>query len=1155
MPAIIPLTKDQMSVQTDPLNPLLTKHNSSYWSGLHGSGLALAVSHLFAEQNRTILVIAPSTRMAEQLFEEIAFFSETPQQVKLFPDWECLPYDQFSPHQEIISSRLSILSSLSDNNNQILIITLANLMQKLPPISYISGHSFKLHVGDQLNLGEFRTKLQNAAYLSVSQVVSPGEYAIRGGLIDVFPMGSKLPIRIDLFDDEIETLKYFDPQTQLTTQTIKIIELLPAREFPLNDDAVSFFRQNFRKAFALDPKQQRIYNDVSNHHASPGIEFYFPLFFEETACLFDYISSQSLVIQPADLFDQSELIYAEIEDRFSNANYDPERKPLPPELLYLRPNELKQRINIHQNIISAHQKRKTDSIEFKTSLPPSLQVDPHSASPYEKLINHINGSAKRRQLIAAETPGRHEALTSLLNQHKIDPTPVTDWSSFAHQPTGLAICVAPIERGLLIDELDLEIICETQLYGERSAKTRKKATKLDPESIIRSLAELNIGDPVVHENHGIGRYQGLQTLTLDENTTEFMVIEYQEQAKLYVPVLSLNLINRYTSGSPDSAPLHFLGSDQWEKIKKKAQEKAYDVAVELLEVQAVRQARKGFAFKVPAADIDLFAASFDHQETDDQAQAIEDVIADMKSTKPMDRLVCGDVGFGKTEVAIRAAFVAASNSKQVAILVPTTLLAQQHYETFQNRFSGQAINIELLSRFRTAKQNKQTLSEMAIGKVDIVIGTHRLLQADINFNRLGLLILDEEHRFGVRQKERLKQLRNEVDILTLTATPIPRTLNQAMSSMRDISIISTAPKDRLSVQTFVREKNNGLIKEAIQREIRRGGQVYFLHNDVRTMVSQANELQELIPEMTIGIGHGQMPELELENIMQDFYHRRFNVFICSTIVESGIDNPAANTIIINRADRFGLAQLHQLRGRVGRSHHQAYAYLLVEDLKTITRDAKKRLDAIASLKELGAGFTLASHDLEIRGAGELLGEAQSGTIDLVGFSLYSQYLQQAMRSISGKTNKHPLNNEHNIEIDIELPALLPESFIPDVHMRLVFYKRIASTKTTEELNELKIELADRFGFLPDSTKLLLELATLRSSAQRLGISRIQLGATGGYIEFIKSPDFEPMKLIKMIQSEHRYYQLKGDQRLVIKKTLAEKKDRLQAIVAVINQLS
>ena len=1144
-----------MSEQTDPLNPVLTAHQSSYWSGLHGCALALATSHLYTQQNKTILLIAPSTRIGEQLFEEITFFCETPEQVKLFPDWECLPYDHFSPHQEIISSRLSILSSLNDDKCQILIVTVANLMQKLPPVSYISGHSFKLHTGDQLNLINFRTKLQNAAYLSVSQVVSPGEYAIRGGLIDVFPMGSKLPIRIDLFDDEIETLKFFDPQTQLTTESITNIELLPAREFPLNDDAVSFFRQAFRKAFAVDPKQQQIYNDVSNHHASPGIEFYFPLFFKQTACLFDYIPEQSLVIQPADLFDQSELIIADIEDRYSNANYDPQRKALPPDQLYLRPNELKQRINRHQNIIIQHQKKKGGSIEFNTSLPPSLQVDPHSASPYESLINYISDAGNRRLLIAAETPGRHEALTSLLNQHKIDPQPITDWQTFSKQAINLAICVTPIERGLLINDLNQEIICETQLYGERSAKTRKQATKQDPESIIRSLAELNIGDPVVHENHGIGRYQGLQTLSLDDNKTEFMVIEYQEQAKLYVPVLSLNLINRYTSGSPESAPLHFLGSDQWEKIKKKAQEKAYDVAVELLEVQAVRQARKGFSFKVPTPDIDLFAASFDHQETEDQAQAIKDVIADMKSGKPMDRLVCGDVGFGKTEVAIRAAFVAASNSKQIAILVPTTLLAQQHFETFQNRFAGQAINIELLSRFKSAKQNKQTLKEMALGKVDIVIGTHRLLQADINFNRLGLLILDEEHRFGVRQKERLKQLRNEVDILTLTATPIPRTLNQAMASMRDISIISTAPKDRLSVQTFVREKNNGLIKEAIQREIRRGGQVYFLHNDVRTMVQQANELQELIPEMTIGIGHGQMPEVELENVMQDFYHRRFNVFICSTIVESGIDNPTANTIIINRADRFGLAQLHQLRGRVGRSHHQAYAYLLVESFKTITRDAKKRLDAIASLKELGAGFTLASHDLEIRGAGELLGEAQSGTIDLVGFSLYSQYLQQAMRSISGKADLEQIRNERNIEIDIEFPALLPDSFIPDVHMRLVFYKRIASTKTKDELNDLKIELADRFGFLPEPTKLLLELAMLRSSAQKLGLARIQLGSQGGYFEFIKEPNFEAIKLIQLIQTEHKHYQLKGDQRLILKKAMPEKNDRLQAIVTLINQLS
>ena len=1144
-----------MSVQANPFKPVLTKHNSSYWSGLHGCGLALAACQLFKQQKRTVLLIAASAQIGEQLLEEISFFSEFSDQVKLFPDWECLPYDQFSPHQEIISSRLSILSSLNGSEPCILIVTLANLMQKLPPVSYIAGHSFKLNNNDQLKLVDFRARLQNAAYHSVSQVVSPGEYAIRGGLIDVFPMGSKLPIRIDLFDDDIETLKYFDPQTQLTTETITSIELLPAREFPLTDEAVSFFRQAFRKAFAVDPKGQQIYNDVSNHHASAGIEFYFPLFFEQTACLFDYIPEHSLVIQPTDLFDQSELIYADIEDRYRDSNYDPERKTLAPEQLYLRPNELKQRINTHQNIIIQHQQKNADNITFQTTPPPTLAVDPHSQLPYENLINYIHNATTRRILIAAETPGRHEALASLLSQQNIELEPVRDWQSFVLQDIDLAICVAPIERGLLLDEQQLEIICETQLYGERSAKTRKQAKKLDPESIIRSLAELNIGDPVVHENHGIGRYQGLQTLTLDENTTEFMVIEYQEQAKLYVPVLSLNLINRYTSGSPQSAPLHYLGSDQWEKIKKKAQEKAYDVAVELLEIQAVRQARRGFEFKVPKSDLDLFASSFDHQETEDQAQAIDDVIADMKSDKPMDRLVCGDVGFGKTEVAIRAAFVAASNSRQVAILVPTTLLAGQHFETFQNRFASQAINIQLLSRFKSAKQNKQTLSEMAAGKVDIVIGTHRLLQADINFNRLGLLILDEEHRFGVRQKERLKQLRNEVDILTLTATPIPRTLNQAMSSMRDISIISTAPKDRLSVQTFVREKNKGLIKEAIQREIRRGGQVYFLHNDVRTMSQQANELQELVPEIKISIGHGQMPELELENVMQDFYHRRFNVFVCSTIVESGIDNPSANTIIINRADRFGLAQLHQLRGRVGRSHHQAYAYLLIDSFKTITKDARKRLDAIASLKELGAGFTLASHDLEIRGAGELLGEAQSGTIDLVGFSLYSQYLQQAMRSINSKVSLDTIKNEQNIEIDIEIPALLPETFIPDVHMRLVFYKRIASTRLKQEFNELKIELADRFGFLPEPTKLLLELATLRSGAQKLGITRIQLGAQGGYFEFAKEPNFEPVKLIQMIQNQHQQFKLKGEQRLLVKMSLPEKDDRLKAIVAVINQLS
>ena len=990
------------TTNADLFNPSLGDHQSTFWGGLHGCSTALAVSQFFQHNKQPIVFICDSTRKAEQTFEELSFFLNDSSQVKLFPDWECLPYDRFSPHQEIISSRLSILSDLTDSKSDVLVITLANLMQKLPPINYISGFSFKIKVGDHIDLNDFRTNLQNSAYLSVSQVMAPGEYAVRGGLLDVFPMGSKAPLRIDLFDNEVESLKYFEPQSQRTTESINAIELLPAREFPLHDEAVSFFRESFRKVFDGDPKQQIIYNDVSNHHASPGLEFYFPLFFNETACLFDYLSPQTLIIQPDNLYDQSELISAEIEDRFINANLDSERRVLPPEQLYLKPNIVKEFINKHQNIVINYNKTNSTLFDYGTSSPPLLEVDPKSQRPYQNLIDHIKTNSDNKILVAAETAGRHEALVSIFEQHQLNPKTTADWQSFNADPDNLAITVCPIERGLLIENKNLEIICETQLYGERSAATRKTNRKHDPESIIRSLAELKLDDPVVHENHGIGRYKGLKTITLDENTTEFMVIEYQDNAKLYVPVLSLHLISRYTTSSPETAPLHYLGSDQWEKIKKKAKEKAYDVAVELLEVQAIREARKGFEFNLPQAELDLFAASFDYQETPDQHQAIEEVINDMTKIKPMDRLVCGDVGFGKTEVAIRAAFVAAHNDKQVAILVPTTLLAQQHFDTFVDRFIGQAVNIQLLSRFKSAKEIKQTLKEVSNGQVDIVIGTHRLLQSDIDFKRLGLLILDEEHRFGVRQKERLKQLRHEVDILTLTATPIPRTLNQTMSSMRDISIISTPPKDRLSVQTFVRERNKGLIKEAIQREIRRGGQVYFLHNDVRTIPQQVEELQTLVPEIKIGIGHGQMPEHQLETVMQDFYHRRFNVFICTTIVESGIDNPAANTIIINKADRFGLAQLHQLRGRVGRSHHQAFAYLLVESFKNITKDAQKRLDAIASLKELGAGFALASHDLEIRGAGELLGEAQSGTIDQVGFSLYSQYLNQAVRSLGRK---------------------------------------------------------------------------------------------------------------------------------------------------------
>ena len=1143
-------------INADIFNPDTVDHQSTYWVGLHGCATALAISRLFEQQNKPILFIADNSRRAEQIVEELKFFLNDSDQVRLFPDWECLPYDRFSPHQEIISSRLAVLSDLVDSKTNILVVTLANLMQRLPPVEYISGFSFKIKTGDQLDLNDFRIRLQNAAYLSVSQVMAPGEYAVRGGLLDVFPMGSQAPLRIDLFDDEIESLKYFDPQTQRTTQRIESIELLPAREFPLHDDAVSFFRENFRKVFEGDPKQQTVYNDVSNHHASPGLEFYFPLFFEHTASLFDYLDNNTLVIQSEDLHSQAEVNYADIEDRFANANLDPMRRVLPSEQLYLRPNKVSENINKHKKIVAQYKKTNHSELDFNTVQPALLQVDPKSQTPYQKLIDHLQASRDKRTLIAAETPGRHEALNSILEQHQLNAESVDNWQSFIQQTHGLAITVAPIECGLALEDPKLEIICETQLYGERSVTTRKSATKHDPESIIRSLAELKVDDPVVHENHGIGRYKGLKTITVDDITTEFMVIEYQDEAKLYVPVLSLHLISRYTTSSPETAPLHHLGSDQWEKLKQKAKEKAYDVAVELLEVQAIREARKGFKFNIPQAELDLFEASFDYQETPDQHQAITEVIADMGKEKPMDRLVCGDVGFGKTEVAIRAAFVAAHNNRQVAMLVPTTLLAQQHFDTFQNRFVGQAINIQLLSRFKSAKQIKQTLEQVASGQVDVVIGTHRLLQSDIDFKRLGLLILDEEHRFGVRQKERLKKLRHEVDILTLTATPIPRTLNQTMSRMRDISIISTPPKHRLSVQTFVRERNKGLIKEAIQREVRRGGQVYFLHNDVRTIPQQVEELQALVPEITIGVGHGQMPEHQLETVMQNFYHRRFNVFICTTIVESGIDNPAANTIIINKADRFGLAQLHQLRGRVGRSHHQAYAYLLVDSFKSITKDAQKRLDAIASLKELGAGFALASHDLEIRGAGELLGEAQSGTIDQVGFSLYSQYLNQAVRSLSRKDKQIDWTTQiNNSEIDIELPALLPETFIPDVHMRLVFYKRIASTGKTEQLNELKIELADRFGFLPDATKLLLELAVLKPTAQQLGITRIQLGENGGYFEFIEEPNFDPIKLINLIQQEHQIYHLQGNGRLNIKTELATKEERIKQIKIVLNLLT
>ncbi len=1135
---------------TTLLNPPLPGNTGSVgWSNLHGAAFGLAVAEACIAHEGLLLVVMDDPRQLHLLEREIRFFlgtgdPEVP--VVHFPSWECLPYDVFSPHQDIISERLRLLARLSGMCRGVLLTSSENLMQRLPPVDYVLGHSFSVNVGDRLDLDALRDRLANAHYFSVSQVVSPGEFAVRGGIVDVFPTGSESPFRIDLFDDEVESIRFFDPDSQRSSERTGSIELLPAREFPMTKEGIQTFRRAFRRAIEGDPRKQRVYAEVSDGNTPPGVEFFFPLFFDHTATLYDYLPENCLCVHEQGLENTVQTRWAEINDRYENAGYDPERKLLPPEMLYLNPDQFRERHTGYPRVEHHPGNSRRADWSARTRPGKELPVNPRHASPYGIFLDHLETS-RDRILIVTETAGRREAMEAMLMNHDLLAANCTDFMSFLQAADTPCICIADLERGLHLPGMDIQVITENQLYGERVYQRRRRGRNRvqDPATIIRSLSELAEGDPVVHIEHGVGRYRGLRSLDIYGEETEFLVVEYLNNDRLYVPVLSLNLISRYVGGTPESAPLHRLGSDQWEKAKKRAREKAYDVAAELLEVEALRQARQGSAMPVDAEDFSAFTSRFPFEETLDQSRSIEEVLADLASTEPMDRLVCGDVGFGKTEVALRASYVAVQNRKQVAVLVPTTLLAQQHYQTFSDRFADLAVTVELLSRFRGKKEQERIISSMKTGQPDIVIGTHRLLQQDIGFRDLGLLIIDEEQRFGVRQKERIKHLRSQVDILTLTATPIPRTLNIALSSLRKISIIATPPTSRLSIKTFVREWNRGLIREACLREIRRGGQVYFLHNEVRTMERIVEELRELIPEAEIDSGHGQMGELKLERVMRDFYHQRFNVLVTSTIIESGIDIPTANTIIINRADRFGLAQLHQLRGRVGRSHHQAFAYLLVPDLKLITNDARKRLDAIDSMEDLGAGFALASHDLEIRGAGELLGETQSGSIDDVGFNLYSEYLSQAVNSILEERIPDRIAlPESSSTVELHVPALFPESYLGNTHTRLVLYKRIASAATQEELEEIQIEAIDRFGLLPDAGKNLFRLTAMRLQAERIGIRKMDIGAQGGLIEFHERINVDPSVILTLVHEDPARHQLGGPGSLRLKGEMDEPEIRL-----------
>jgi transcription-repair coupling factor (superfamily II helicase) len=1036
-----------------------------------------------------------------------------------------------------------------------------------------------------------RQTLEANGYRNVEQVMEHGEFSARGAILDLFPMGSKTPFRLDFFDDEIDEIRLFDPESQRSKDKITKINLLPAHEFPIDEAGINLFRSQYREQFSGNIHKESIYHKVSNGILPPGIEYYLPLFFknaskqevdsnqENSNSLCDYLTENTLVILSGDIEHSLAQYWLDIDYRYENRRYDPTRPLLPPEQLFLTKESfytaLKpfDRITIAKATVSKDQdnlalisetKTKSSEVTFDVKPLPDLTINHKLKQPFELINDFITSKeTPSKVLFVAESQGRRESVLELLERDNIKPTQFSSIEEFINASDTLGITVNSLSQGFSFQAKGasvknaLALVTEAELLGDRVSQDRRrtKAQDIQADALFKNLAELTIGQAVVHIEHGIGRYQGLQTIENGGITTEFLVLSYANEAKLYVPVASLHLIGRYSGTDSEHAPLHKLGTDTWSKAKQKAAEKVRDVAADLLDIYAKRASNHGHTFKRDKQDYQAFSDSFGFEETFDQKQAIGAVLSDMLSHKTMDRLVCGDVGFGKTEVAMRAAFVAVNDSKQVAILVPTTLLAQQHYENFRDRFANWPVSIEVLSRFKTAKEQKEIIGRVESGKVDILIGTHKLLQNSIKYHDLGLLVVDEEHRFGVKQKEKIKQLRSNVDILTLTATPIPRTLNMAMGGMRDLSIIATPPAKRLAVKTFVRERDEALIREAILRETLRGGQVYFLHNHVDSIEKTAADIQALVPEARVVTAHGQMRERELERIMSDFYHQRFNVIVCTTIIETGIDVPSANTIIMDRADHLGLAQLHQLRGRVGRSHHQAYAYLLTPHEKRITKDAKKRLEAIASLEDLGAGFTLATHDLEIRGAGELLGEDQSGSMSQVGFSLYMEMLDQAVAALKeGKQLSLNQVMSTQTEIELRIPALLPDDYIFDVSLRLSLYKRIASCKDKRALDDIQVELIDRFGLLPQPTKNLIHIAKLRLKAQTLGISRIEASSTGGSIEFSESTTVDPSLIIGLIQKQPAIYSMAGASKLRFTRANEDTQARFTLITNILNDL-
>jgi len=1128
-----------------------SSHSRPRYTRLAGSSDALAIAQ-YAGKTAPLAVIAANAQAAQRLVEEIPFF-DPKLRVHLLPDWETLPYDHFSPHQDLISERLATLYHVRSLTCDVLVVPVITALYPLPPVEYLAAFTFFLKRGEKLDVAKLREQLTFAGYSHVQQVLSPGEYCVRGGIIDLFAMGSVLPYRIDLLDDEIETIATFDVDTQRTLYPVPEIRLLPAREFPLDEAGQSRFRQSFRERFEGDPSRSHIYKNVSKGNAPAGVEYYLPLFFDKTATLFDYLPKHATLCLHQDINEAITGFARDAASRYNLLRGDPQRPLLEPKELFLDAEQFFIHAKEFSRLDIVVEESGASLTHCHTAPLPDIAVNRRADIPTQAFQNFLK-NYDGRVLLLADSMGRREIISGYLNEYGLSPVVCESYAQFLDSREKFMLGVALLQSGFILSDDKQAFITETELYAaqprNRAARTAKKT---NVEGMLRDLSELKTGDPVVHEQHGIARYDGLINLDIGEGEGEFLLLVYAGGDKLYVPVSQLHVISRYSGGAPETAPLHKLGSGAWDKAKRRAMQQVRDTAAELLNLYAQRALRKGHTFKLSPHDYEAFSAGFGFEETPDQAGAIEAVINDLQSGKPMDRLICGDVGFGKTEVALRAAFVAAMDGKQVAVLVPTTLLAEQHFQNFSERFADLPVKIAELSRFRSAKEQSQALQDMEGGKLDIIIGTHKLIQKGVKFRNLGLVIIDEEHRFGVQQKERLKALRAEVDVLTLTATPIPRTLAMSLEGLRDFSIIATAPQRRLSIKTFVSNHSQGVIREAVLRELKRGGQVYFLHNEVDTIANMAEKLTTLLPEARIRTAHGQMNERDLEQVMRDFYQQRFNVLLCTTIIETGIDVPTANTILINRADRFGLAQLHQLRGRVGRSHHQAYAYLLVES-ETLTAQAKKRLEAIQAMEQLGSGFYLAMHDLEIRGAGEVLGESQSGEMQEIGFSLYTDMLNAAVASLKqGKEPDmaHPLGI--TTEINLHMPALLPNDYCGDIHQRLVIYKRLANCETQDELDDMHRELIDRFGLLPEPAKTLLDSHRLRILAKPLGISKVDASSEAIQIHFVSKPPIDPMKIITLIQSK-RHIKMAGQDKLRIELKYCDLNQRVLAIKNFFNEL-